>query len=295
MRSTSLAFGVRQSLRGLRQNALMSLASVLTVALSLLVAGLFGLIIINLGHLVTLAERQVEVTVFLDDSLPDQGVRAVEAQLKAMPGVTQVDFVSKAEALTRLKAVFADDKDLLAEVEQRNPLYRSFEVRTDQPGMIKPTADAAEKLSGVLKVNYKQDLVEKLFRVTRAIRVAGLAIMVILALAMVMIISNTIRITVFARRHEIGIMKLVGATDGFIRWPFVCEGMALGLAGAVFAGGALWGGYSWVWGLVQRGLPFIPLLPKQPLLFGLTALIGGAGVIVGAFGSALSLRRFLQV
>ena len=295
MRSTSLAWGLRQSLRGLRQNALMSLASVLTVALSLLVAGLFGLIIINLGHLATLAERQVEVTVFMADNLPVPGVQAIEARLKAMPGVTEVDFVSKEEALTRLKAVFADDKDLLAEVEQQNPLYRSFEVRTAQPERIKPTADAAQKLDGVLKVNYKQDLVDKLFRVTRAIRVAGLVIMAVLVLAMVMIISNTIRITVFARRHEIGIMKLVGATDGFIRWPFVCEGMALGLGGAAFAVLSLWAGYTWVWGMVQRGLPFIPLLPRQPLLLWLTALIGGAGVVVGAFGSALSLRRFLQV
>lgn len=295
MRSTSLAFGVRQSLRGLRQNALMSLASALTVALSLLVAGLFGLIIINLGHLATLAERQVEVTVFLNDSLPDQGVRAVEAQLKAMPGVTQVDFVSKDEALNRLKAVFANDKDLLAEVEQQNPLYRSFEVHTDQPEHIQPTAEAAGKLNGVVKVNYKQDLIDRLFRVTRAIRVAGLVIMVVLALAMVMIISNTIRITVFARRREIAIMKLVGATDGFIRWPFVCEGVFLGVVGAGFTSLALWSSYSWAWSGVQRGMPFIPLLPKQPLLLDLTVLILGAGALIGAIGSALSLRRFLRV
>jgi len=295
MKSTSFIFGLKQTARGLRQNALMSLASVLTVALSLLVAGLFGLITVNLGHLARLAEQQVEVTVFLDDALSDQGVRAVEAQLKALPGVTQVTFVSKDQALERLKAVFADDKDLLAQVEQENPLYRSFEVRTAQPAQIKPAADAAAKLPGVIKVNYKQEVVERLFRVTRAIRVSGLVIMVALALAMVMIISNTIRITVFARRREIAIMKLVGATDGFIRWPFVCEGMVLGASGAVFTVAALWIGYGWAWNSIRRGLPFIPLLPRQPLLFELAGLIIAAGTLIGAVGSALSLRRFLRV
>ncbi|MHB8926514.1 MAG: permease-like cell division protein FtsX [Bacillota bacterium] len=295
MKSTSLIFGVKQTARSLRQNALMSLASVLTVALSLLVAGLFGLITANLGHIARLAEQQVEVTVFVHDTLPVEAVRTVESQLKALPGVTQVTFVSKDEALARLKAVFANDKDLLAEVEQQNPLYRSFEVRTARPEQIKPTAEAAGKMTGVVKVNYKQEVIEKLFRVTRAIRVSGLAIMVALALAMVMIIANTIRITVFARRREIAIMKLVGATDGFIRWPFVCEGVFLGVVGAGFTSLALWSSYSWAWSGVQRGMPFIPLLPKQPLLLDLTVLILGAGALIGAIGSALSLRRFLRV
>ncbi|HEY3313954.1 MAG TPA: permease-like cell division protein FtsX [Bacillota bacterium] len=295
MKLTSLRFGVKQTFRSIRQNALMSLASILTVALSLLVVGIFGLIAVNLDHIASSAEKQVEVTAFIKDDLAQPAVDALKARLKAVPGVTEVTFVSKEEALTRLKAVFANDPGLLAEVEEQNPLYRSFEIKTDKPDAIKPAAEAVAELPGVLRATYKQELVEKLFRITRGIRVAGMVIMVALFLAMVMIISNTIRITVFARRREIGIMKLVGATDTFIRWPFVCEGMFLGALGAVVTAVTIWICYTWAWNGLQKSLPFIPILPKQPLLLNLTILIVAAGVAIGAIGSAMSLRRFLRV
>lgn len=294
MKLISLRFGVRQTLRSVRQNALMSLASIMTVALSLMVVGIFGLIAVNLDHIAQAAERQVEVTAFIKDDLAQPAVDILAGQIKAVAGVTKVTFVSKEEALTRLKAVF-NDPDLLAEVEQQNPLYRSFEVGTDKPEAIKPAAAAIAKLPGVLKTTYKQELVDKLFRITRGIRVAGAAVMIALLLAMIMIISNTIRITVFARRREIGIMKLVGATDTFIRWPFVCEGMFLGIVGSVVTAIILWISYSWAWNGLQRSLPFIPIVPKQPLLLNMTLLVVAAGVVIGAVGSAMSLRRFLRV
>jgi cell division transport system permease protein len=216
-------------------------------------------------------------------------------QIRQLQGVTVVRFVSKEEALERMRKSFGEQASVLEAVEGINPLPDSFEVQVARPELVGPVAEAIAAMPGVAKVDYKRDTVERLFRLTSVIRGLGLVVSVFLVLGCAVVISNTVRLTVFARRREVAIMKLVGATDWFIRWPFVIEGIVLGLAGTLLAVGALAGAYWWAAGAAARILPFLPLVPPERVIRSLVWPLVGVGALVGGLGSGISLRRFLQV
>ncbi|HHT01920.1 MAG TPA: ABC transporter permease [Firmicutes bacterium] len=281
--------------RGIKKNTLMSVAAVTTVTLSLLTLALVLLLVFNFNHLAGTLESQMQVVAYLDDNLPAPRVAELDAQIKAIEGVSEVAYVTKAEALERLKAEFGVDSDILAAVEDMNPLRDSFEIAAADPEQISAIAGQVAELAGVAEVNYGQEILELLLSLTSVIRYGGAALLVAFILATVMIIANAIRMTVVARRREVAIMKLVGATDALIRWPFLLEGVLLGLAGAVVTAALVWAGYSWVVGAMQRSLPFVPIVAEwQPILLVLALLIVG-GVVIGAVGSTISIRRFLRV
>lgn len=206
-----------------------------------------------------------------------------------------VRFVSKEEALERMRQSFGERASVLEAVEGINPLPDSFEVQVARPELVAPVAEAIAALPGVAKVDYKRETVDRLFRLTAVIRGLGLVVAAFLVLGCTVVISNTVRLTVFARRREVAIMKLVGATDWFIRWPFVIEGLVLGVAGALLAVGALAGAYWWAAGAAARTLPFLPLVSPERVVRALVWPLLGLGALVGGLGSGISLRRFLQV
>src|SRR5690606_5192005 len=218
------------------------------------------------------------------------GVPALTERIEALPGVAQATFVTREAALERLKEQFGEHRDLLAGLEdpETNPLRDSFEVRLAGAEYARSVAAELERLEGIAEVNHRQDVVDRLLAITAAVRAGGLGLVALLAGATVFIISNTIRLTVFARRHQVGIMKLVGATDGFIRWPFFLEGLMLGVLGAAVAGGAAWMGYDLVVETLTAAIPFIPILEQQPLLSNLMQLLLALGAVIGAAGSTVS-------
>lgn len=205
------------------------------------------------------------------------------------------EFVSREEALDRLREQFGERQDLLDSVEEMNPLRHSFEIKAEEAEQVKVVAQEVGRIEGVAEVKYRQEVVERLFSLTRSIRIAGLVLVVLLLMATVFLISNTIRLTVFARRREIGIMKLVGATDWFIRWPFILEGILLGVLGTLVSVLILRRLYDWVVASIYSSLPFIPVIPPEGIMQPLILLLFGLGFFVGAFGSLVSLRRFLRV
>lgn len=295
MRLSTWEFYVREAARSLVRNRLMTLASISTVALSLLILGVFLLGAVNLNHIADTLESQVEVTAYLDDKLTDTQTAELAARVKELPGVREATFVSKDEALERLKEQFGERRDLLTAVEKNNPLRNAVEVRTVTPEDVKPVVEELKALPGVAKVSFKEEIITRLFALTRAIRYAGFAVALLLVGATVFLISNTIRLTVFARRREIAIMKLVGATDWFIRWPFLLEGLALGFIGSLPAIALVSRFYSWLTANVYATLPFIPLLNPAEVLGRLSLLLLGLGILVGGLGSTISVRRFLRV
>lgn len=276
-----------------RTNRVSSISSITTVSVSLLMLAIFLVLAINLDATATALENQVEITAWLDPNLKDEDVARLSDQVKAFPGVAGLTYVSREEAMKRLGDRLGDQKAL--QFVGTNPLRASFEVKAQRPEDVAAVAQAVTGLPGVQKVDYKSDTVDKLFRITRALRVFSLTLVLALALATVFVISNTIRLTVFARRREIAIMKLVGATDSFIRWPFVLEGMMFGLAGALVAALLSDWAYSTFLGFVSANLPFFEIVPASPLLRNLTFTLMALGALLGALGSALSLRRFLRV
>ena len=212
-----------------------------------------------------------------------------------MQGIESVRYVSREDAIVRLRERLGDQKYLLDALDDKNPLPNAFEVTVKQPTMVETAAKAIEKFGGVESVKYGQDVVEHLFDMTRLVRIFGFTLMLLLAGATLFIISNTIRLTVFARRKEIAIMKYVGATDWFIRWPFLLEGVVLGFFGGVLAAIALRSIYGLITAKVYSTLAFLPLIPQYPFVnfIGVVMVVSGMGI--GALGSTISLKRFLKV
>lgn len=295
MKIRTLEYFVREATSSIRRNGLMSIASVSTVALSLLILGLFLVMVLNLNHMASTLETQVQITVYMEDGLSDLEMREIGTRITRLQGVTQVMFVDKEEAMTRFKERLGEQQGLLTALGETNPLPNAFEVKVDRPEYVKPVAQAIGELKGIETTKYGQEVIEQLFSLTKMIRIFGLILIVFLALAALFIISNTIRITVFARRREIGIMKYIGATDWFIRLPFMIEGMILGFGGALFAVLILSQTYRSLTEKVYESLAFLPLIPQDPFLTHISIVLLIVGTAIGALGSTISLRRFMNV
>jgi cell division transport system permease protein len=295
MKISTAEYFVSESLNSIRRNGLMSLASLMTVALSLLILGVFIILVMNLNHMASVLESQVQVTVYLQDTLKEVEMREIGTRITKLPGVTRVNFVAKEEAMNRFKQRLGEQQGLLAELGEANPLPNSFEVKLDRPDRVKSVALAIAQLKGVEAARYGQEVVEQLFSLTRMVRIFGVVLILFLGLAALFIIVNTIRLTVFARRREIGIMKYVGATDWFIRWPFIIEGVLLGFLGACIAVLPLTQFYSMLTGQIYESLAFLPLLPKYPFMGYVNIFLLCAGIGIGALGSVISVKKFLKV
>jgi cell division transport system permease protein len=286
---------LRETFKSLKRNSLMSIASVSTVALSILVLGLFLTMVLNVNNLAQYLESQVQVTVYMEDSATAVQRRQVEQQLKMTPGVMEVKGVTKEEALANFKKRLREQQKLLDALGEENPFPYSFEIQVDKPERIQQIVPKIEQMPGVETAKFGQEVVEHIFQLTRILRIGGILLIVLLAIATLFIISNTIRITVFARRREVSIMKFVGATNWFIRWPFLLEGMLMGFVGALIAAVCLYNIYDAVQAKVYTTLAFFPLLPSWPFMVYLCAVLVAVGTFIGAAGSSISLRKFLDV
>lgn len=290
-----MGYYFREAFSSLVRNSWLSLASVGTVTVSLLILGFSLLLVLNADRMAATLESSVEISAFLHSGVKQAQIASLEQKIKALPGVAEVRYVSKEQALAEMRQNFGQRKDILDGLDKNNPLPDAFRVKTQQAGQVPGVAAKIQTMSGVDEVRYGRGVVEKLLAVTHWIRVAGLGIMIALAAAAVFLISTTIRMSVFARRREIGIMKFLGATNWFVRFPFLLEGMVLGLAGSLLAGVAVYFGYFSLARHINETLPFIPLVTGMHYLLlmlgGLTAL----GLLIGALGSAISIRRFLNV
>ena len=286
---------IKETFNSIKRNQLMSFASVSTVALSLLVLGLFLIMVLNANNLAGYLESQVQVTVYMSDTAKGPALTAAEKTLKEMPGVVKVTAVTKNQALDRFKTRLGDQKDLLDALGSENPFPASFDVQVDTPQRIAQIVPGIEKIPGVETAKFGREVVEHMFQLTKILRIGGLLLVLLLAVATLFIISNTIRITVFARRREVSIMKYVGATNWFIRWPFLLEGMFMGFAGSVIASVFLIQIYLTLQNKIYTTLAFFPLLSSWPFLGYLTLLLIVSGTLIGAAGSSISLRKFLEV
>ena len=295
MKLRTSEYFIREVLISLRRNNWMSFASVGTVAVSLFVLGVFMLLVLNMNRLASTLESQVQISVYFQDDIKDSVRDKVEKDILEMQGIESVKYVGKDEAMERLKERLGDQKYLLDALEEKNPLPDSLEVTVKMPEMVETAANAIVKMDGVEEAKYGQDVVEHLFDITRLMRIFGLALMVLLAGATLFIISNTIRLTVFARRKEIAIMKYVGATDWFIRWPFLLEGMVLGFIGGIIAALALRSFYAAMAAKIYSTLAFFPLMPQYPFMNYVSVAIIVSGMVIGTIGSTISLKRFLKV
>ena len=294
MKISTSEYIIRETMISLKRNSWMSFASIGTVAVSLFVLGIFLILVVNMNRMVASLESQVEISVYIKDEVSDSAIHALEERITQMQGVESVKYIDRETAMVRFRERLGDQQFLLDALGDKNPLPNSFEVRVIRPDMVRTAAEAIAEMPGVETAKYGQDVVEHLFDITRLVRLFGLALMFVLVLATLFIISNTIRLTVFARRKEVAIMKYVGATDWFIRWPFLLEGIVLGCLGGIVAALVLRGTYRMMAAKIYDTLAFFPLIPENPFLHYVTAAILVCGMVVGALGSTISLKKFLK-
>ena len=286
---------IQEVFHSLRRNNWMTFASIGTVAVSLFVLGVFLILVLNMNRLAGMLESQVQISVYLEDHLTDRETRQIGYDIESLQGIDSVTYVDRETAKERLKERLGDQKYLLDALSEDTPLPDAFEVTVTTPSVVESAAGAIAAMQGVEEAKYGQDVVEHLFDITRLMRIFGFVLMGLLGGATLFIISNTIRLTVFARRKEIAIMKYVGATDWFIRWPFLLEGIVLGCIGGFIAAVALRSFYAAMAAKIYSTLAFFPLMPQYPFMNYVTLAILLAGIVIGAIGSVISLKRFLRV
>jgi cell division transport system permease protein len=286
-------FSLTRAWQGFWRNAVMSLAATATMVLMLLL--LSGFWIIQTGLLASLqfTEQKVEVVAYLQTNATDIQVEELRTMLTAMPEVASIAYVSRDEALTRFRAsMAAQGREDLTRFLPENPLYASLEVKMVDPSQVRVVGDALRGDPSVRNVINIEALVATVLTVTGILRTAGTVVLVIVGFIALFIIINTIRLAVLARAEEIEVMRLVGASDAFIRWPFVFEGAFVGFLGSVLTLAIL---AAVAQPLSAFMAAFFEVLPLQfgSLTRDLVALVMGAGVGLGILGSWLSVRTYL--
>lgn len=286
----------REGLKNLIRNGWMTFASVSAVAITLLILGVSLVIALNAENMSSYVAGQLEVDVFLQQNLTDTQGMQLANQIKTMPGVKSVQFVTKAQGLQDLeKRLGPQYGNLLTGIQ--NPLPDKVIVKATDPKQTLALANQIKGISGVAKVNDGQSFVERFFQLMDVIRNIGLVFVVALVITAMFLISNTIKITIFSRRREIEIMKLVGATNWFIRWPFLTEGMLIGAFGAAIPFAVILFAYHSIY--VRMGGLFqvltFPLVTTASLASKMALILFGLGLFIGIWGGIMSVRKFLRV
>ena len=284
----------RESLKSLGRNGWMTFASVSAVTVTLLLVGVFVMIMMNLNKVADDLENDVEIKVFVSLEADETGTKHIERLITDTPGVESVDFSTKEEELTDLVLDFGDELSLF---EQSNPLFDVFYVKASDPQQTENVATEIAKIGNIQDVEYGEGKIQKLFKFLNTGRNVGLVLILALLFTAMFLISNTIRITIVARRREIEIMKLVGATNWFVRIPFILEGMWLGILGSIIPIGLVAALYYNVTEFTQPKLSgeLVQILDFTPLVYQVSALILVMGVFIGIWGSFMSIRKFLRV
>ena len=293
-----IRFFVVEALRSIRSNFAISMAATVTVLIAVFILGAFIPSFLYVQSAVDSQKQRVDIRFFISDFANTKQRKDLFTKLQADPRVEKITFVSKDEAYARLKKQLKDPS-ILKDVPG-NPLPASFEVKPKDPAQAQAIIDSVGSDPALDKeqaYSYGKETADRLLSVARFIQWSGLGLILVLLVASVLLIGNTIRLSIFARRREVEVMKLVGATNWFIRWPFVIEGIICGIVGAALSAVLLWGVKV---GFVDNWLNTndTALTRDQATTIGfawLCALLVAAGALVGALGSGITLRRFLKV
>ena len=273
----------------------MSFAAVCMIVACLLIMGSFTLVAVNLDNMLGDLEAENEFLAYVDESYTEEQARDIKSQIEAIPNVSQVTFVTRAEAMDDFRAG-RENNELLADLPDE-VLRDRFRIHVQDIKQLKATSEQVQKITGVADVNAAYDIAQG-FVLVRNIATGVAAVLVaMLAVVSLFIIANTIKLATFTRREEIAIMKMCGATNSFIRWPFIVEGMLLGLTGALVAFLLQWAVYELVGRAViqSNGLSLLTILPFQSMIVHILPVFIGAGLFIGVVGSVLAIRKFLQV
>ncbi|NTW04862.1 MAG: ABC transporter permease [Peptococcaceae bacterium] len=294
MNFRTLVYYWREAMQSIARNSWISLASIGTVSVSLIIVGVFTLVFLNANQFTQGLESGLEIRAILKNEQSRTDLNRINYSIESISGVSFVEFISKNQALEEMKESLENRKEILEGLQSENPLPDAFKVKAETPEQIVPIAKEIEAIEGVEQVIYGQSFVEKLVAATRWIRYAGAGLLGILCLAAVFLISTTIKMSVFARRKEIEIMVLLGATKWFVRFPYLLEGMILGFLGSLLSGLVVGAGYLSLVNHLDQALPFVSLITDKLVVLKVLGGIVGVGLLIGAIGSTMSIRKFLK-
>lgn len=298
MKIKTMGYMIKQGFIGLWRNRGMSIASISSVTASLLVLGVIITLVINMNNIALMGQSQFDnIQVYLEEELESEKINSIGTELENIQGVSHVEYESQDEALEKMKESWGDQGYLLDTLEN-NPLPNSYIVYFQELEASQSVVQNIQGMAGVNEVRYYQDVIDNLINIADFVQVSGLFLIVILGLIAVFIISNTIKLTLNARRQEITIMKYVGATNWFIRWPFVIEGIVLGLIGALIALVVVNFGYNYVYDMVYSRFYSLfaeYIVSTEMMLQQISLMFVVLGIGVGILGSLISMRKHLKV
>lgn len=301
---SSFFYFLRESLTGFARNLSTALGSIVTIFLSLFIIGVFCIGGFVVENVVTSVESEVSIAVFIADDASDADIRTLEGFIENLEGVESVSFTTKEQALENFRAT--SNSDIIDSLDGQNPLPASIDIELSDPQLVEQVADyigdnatfrsiCDNPADPADSLKYGQATVDRLFSLTNYVRYIGIALIALLVFIALVFINNTIRLAILARRKEIAIMRLVGASNGFIRGPFLMEGALHAVIGSLLAVGVLELLRNLVLPNVQKALPWLPIdLGINAFLF-IYAVLVVFGLLIGLIGSAFAMRRYLKV
>lgn len=291
--------GILSSFKNIKRNALMSFASVFSITSTLVILGIVISLILNVNHLTDeFVDKFNILNIEISDEYDDAKIASFQKQVEEDPNIKTVVLITKEEGLEKMKEEFSEHSETLQNLP-KNPLPNVLRVEMTDVEQAEETIGRLEKIDNANQIHYYRDTVNKILRITEVIKTVGLVLILILLITTVFVVNNTIRVSIAGRRAEIGIMRYVGATRGFIRKPYIIEGILLGLVGAAFSTAIISYGYEEFIRLTLESLS--QMTRQRPLLdtlyivkrFGFLSVVIGIGV--GMIGSIFSVRKYLRV
>lgn len=296
MKINTVSYFLGDAFKSLKRNKTISIASVITVFITFFVLGIFTLAAQNANLAIAGVEDKIEIQVFLDEDIKLIDQREIQVKLNEQPGIKEVSYESKEEAYNNFKETTSGNEGMLKGYTlEKNPFPASYVVKIEDIDEVQNIIEQISSLQGVESIKNQQDLINTISSVVKGIRWIGVILFIVLIAVSIFLIMNTTKLTVYSRRREVGIMKFVGATDWFIRWPFIIEGMVIGIVGSLLSILAIIGLYQWVIGMLVSNLLIVDIINVSYIYTTmlLEFLIGG--FIVGGIASYGALRKFLRV
>ena len=295
MKFNNIGYLLKEGIRGIFLHGFMSFAAVCVTVACLIIVGSFSILAYNLDVMVQDLNQTSEILVYIDSDLSDAEARSIGTKINALSNVLQAKFISRDEALESF--VKDHNGDSAFNGVQASDLRHRYEVTLEDNSLMDQTDAQLQQIPGVAKTNAAYELAQGFTTIQQVLHIASVALIAVLLVISLLIISNTVKLAMYDRRDELSIMKMVGATNGFIRLPFIVEGFTLGMMGAILAFGLEWVGYD---ALVNRissvdSLRLFTFVPFKTLLIPMLIVFGAAGLFVGIVGSWTSIRKFMDV
>lgn len=294
-RKAGFAYYVREGLSSVFVHGFTSLAAMLVIAACLMITGIFSLVAYNIDLQIRELEGKSEIVIYIDEEVSREDAKALGSRIKKIDNIKTADFVTKEQLFEDYLESLGEDAYVMEELREDNPLRDSYQITMKDVSLHKETVEELEALDGVAASSSMQEVSDRLIQIRKVVNLISVTLVALLGAVSVFIIANTVKLAMFARKEEIAVMKMVGATNHFIRAPFVVEGMFLGMCAALLAFFVQWGVYAYVTKQLAEGTAILTMVSFGTVWQPVLGLMLAAGLVLGVGGSVITIRRFLKV